>query len=83
MQYYGKTENDRTIISCIRIYIQKLKKNEKKTPKNCSNITKKSLFFPLFGKKSFVNQTLGLRKSFLNQTTYVLKNRLYQQSLLN
>ena len=35
-----------------------------------------SLFFPLFGKKSFLNQTLGLRKSFLNQTTYVLKNRL-------
>ena len=46
-------------------------------------IAKKSLFFPLFGKKSFLNQTLGLRKSFLNQTTYVLKNRLYQQSFLN
>ena len=58
------------------------KKNEK-TPKNCSKITKKSLFFPLFGKKSFLNRTLGLRKSFLNQTTYVLKNRLYQQSFLN
>ena len=46
-------------------------------------IAKKSLFFPLFGKKSFLNQTLGLRKSFLNQTTYILKNRLYQQSFLN
>ena len=41
-------------------------------PKNCSKITKKPLFFPLFGKKSF-----------LNQTTYVLKNRLYQPSFLN
>ena len=59
-----------------------LKKNGKK-PKNCPKITKKSLFFPLFGKKSFLNRTLGLRKSFLNQTTYVLKNRLYQQSFLN
>ena len=54
-----------------------------KNPKNCSKIAKKSLFFPLFGKKSFLNQTLGLRKSFLNQTTYVLKNRLYPQSFLN
>ena len=36
-------------------------------------ITKKSLFFPLCGKKSFLNQTLGLIKSLLNQTTYVLK----------
>ena len=54
-----------------------------KNPKNCSKITKKSLFFPLFGKKSFLNRTLGLRKSFLNQTTYVLKNWLYQQSFLN
>ena len=54
-----------------------------KTPKNCSKIAKKSLFFPLFGKKSFLNQTLGPRKSFLNQTTYVLKNRLHQQSFLN
>ena len=53
--------------------------------KNCKNskIAKKSLFFPLFGKKSFLNQTLGLRKSFLNQTTNVLKNRLYPQSFLN
>ena len=42
-----------------------------------------SLFFPLFGKKSFLNRTLGLRKSFLNQTAYVLKNGLYQQSFLN
>ena len=54
-----------------------------KTPVNCSKIAKKSLFFPLFGKKSFLNRTLGLRKSFLNQTTYVLKNRLYPQSFLN
>ena len=30
MQYYGKTENDRTIRSCIRIYLQKVKKNIKK-----------------------------------------------------
>ena len=58
-----------------------LKKNE--NSKNCSKITKKSLFFPLFGKKSFLNRTLGLRKSFLNQTTYVLKNWLYPQSFLN
>ena len=48
-----------------------------------SKIAKKSLFFPLFGKKSFLNRTLGLRKSFLNQTIYVLKNRLHQQSFLN
>ena len=54
---------------------QMLKKKWKK-PKNCSKITKKSQFFPLFGKKSFLNRTSGLRKSFLNQTTYVLKNRL-------
>ena len=54
-----------------------------KNPKNCSKITKKSLFFPLFGKKSFLNRTLGLSKSFLNQTTYVLKNRLLHQSFLN
>ena len=47
-----------------------------KNPKNCSKIVKKSLFFPLFGKNSFLNRILGLRKSFLNQTTYVLKNRL-------
>ena len=52
-------------------------------PKNYSKIAKKSLFFALFGKKSFLNPTLGLRKSFLNQTTYVLKNWLYQQSFLN
>ena len=43
-----------------------------KNPKNCSEITKKSLYFPLFEKKSFLNRTLGLRKAFLNQTTYVL-----------
>ena len=54
-----------------------------KNPKNCFKIAKKSLFCPLFGKKSFLNRTLGLRKSFLNQTTYVLKNRLYPQSFLN
>ena len=54
-----------------------------KNPKNWSKIAQKSLFFPLFRKKSFLNRTLGLRKSFLNQTTYVLKNRLYQQSFLN
>ena len=48
-------------------------KKKRKNPKNCSKITKKSLFFPLFGKKSFLNRILGLRKSFLNQTPYVLK----------
>jgi hypothetical protein len=52
-------------------------------PKNYSKIAKKSLFFALFGKKSFLNRTLGLRKSFLNQSTYVLRNWLYQQSFLN
>ena len=46
-------------------------------------MAKKSLFFPLFGKKTFLNRTLGLSKSFLNQTTYVLKNRLLHQSFLN
>ena len=65
-----------------RISSKMLKKKLWK-PKNCSKIAKKSLFFPLFGKKSFLNQTLGIRKSFLNQTTYVLKNRLYQQTFLN
>ena len=54
-----------------------------KNLKKSSKITKKSLFFPLFGKKSFLNRTLDLRKSFLNQTTYVLKNQLHQQSFLN
>ena len=58
-------------------------KEKSKNPKNCSEIAKKSLVFPLFGKKSFLNRTLGLRKSFLNQTSYVLKNRLHQQSFLN
>ena len=53
---------------------QKMKK-EMKNPKNCSKIAKKSLFFPLFGKKSFLNQTLGLKKSFLNQTIYVQKKQ--------
>ena len=61
---------------------QKVKKKLKK-PYNCSKIAKKSLFFRLFEKKSFLNRTLGPKKSFLNQTTYVLKNRLYQQSFLN
>ena len=61
------------------------KKEEKyiKNPKNCSKIVKKSLFFPLYGKNSFLNRILGLRKSFFNQRTYALKNRLYQQSFLN
>ena len=54
-----------------------------KNSKNCSKIAKKFLFFPLFGKESFLNQTLGPKKSFLNQTTYVLKNQLQQQSFLN
>ena len=58
-------------------------KKKLKNLKNCPKITKKSLFFPLFGKKSFLNQTIGLRKAFLNQTTYVLKNRLHQQPFLN
>ena len=40
------------------------------------NITKQSLFFPLFGKKSFLNRTLSLRKSFLNLTTYVARTFL-------
>ena len=40
-------------------------------PRNCCKIAKKSLFFPLFWKKSFLNRTLGLIKSFWNQTTYV------------
>ena len=40
-----------------------------------------SLFFPHYRKKSFLNQTLGLKRSFLNQTTYVLKNQLEQPSL--
>ena len=39
-------------------------------------IAMKFLFLPLFGKKSFLKRTLGLRKSFLNQTTYVQKNWL-------
>ena len=33
MQYYGKTENDRTIRSCIRVYIQKVKKYLKSVSK--------------------------------------------------
>ena len=36
---------------------------------NCRKVT----IFPIFGKKSFLNRTLGVRKSFLNQTTYVPK----------
>ena len=61
------------------------KKKQKKRNWNWkdSKIAKKSLFFPLLGKKSFLNQTLGLGKSFLNQATYVLKNWLHQQSFLN
>ena len=43
-----------------------------KNLKNCSKIVNKSLFFPHFGKKSF-----------LNQTTYVLKNQFYPQSFFN
>ena len=66
-----KKKNRKYILNC-ESSSQLLKKN----PKNCPKITKKSLFFPLFGKKSFLNRTLGLRKSFLNQTTYVLKNWL-------
>ena len=61
---------------------QKVKKKLKK-PYNCSKIAKKALFFPLLGKESFLNWTLGPKKSFLNQTTYVLKNWLHQQSFLN
>jgi len=61
----------------------KLKKKNLKTLKIVLKLTKKSLFFPFFRKKSFLNQTLGLGKSFLNQTTYVLKNLLSQQSFLN
>ena len=52
------------------------RKMKKKTPKNCSEIGKKSLFFHFLRKKSFLNRTLGLSKFFLNQTTYVLKNWL-------
>ena len=63
-------------INWIVEYQEKFWKKNWKKPKNCSKIAKKSLFFPLLGKKSFLNRTLGLRKSFLNQTTYVLKNWL-------
>ena len=64
-------------------YQAKSWKKKLKKPYNCSKIAKKSLFFPLFGKESFLNRTLGPKKSFLNQTTSVLKNRLHQQSFLN
>ena len=40
----------------IKLWKIEKKKNEK-NPINCSKISKKSLFFPLFGKKSFLNQT--------------------------
>ena len=70
------------ILRNINQIVESWKKNWK-NPQNCSKIAIKSLFFPLFGKKSFLNQTLGVRHSFLNQTTYVLKNRLYPQSFLN
>ena len=54
-----------------------------KTLKIALKLPKSPCFFPLFGKKSFLNRTLGLGKSFLNQTTYVLKNWLYPKSFLN
>ena len=61
----------------------KVEKKIEKTLKIALKLPKSPYFFHFLGKKSFLNQTLGLRKSFLNQTTYVLKNRLYQQSFLN
>ena len=61
------------------IFKPKVEKRHEKTLK----IVKKSLFFPLFGKKSFLNQTRELRKYFLNQATCVLKNRLHPQTFLN
>ena len=39
--------------------------------------------FPYFLEKFFLKSNLRAEKSFLNQTTYVLKNRLHQQSSLN
>ena len=60
-----KLRNIHWIVESFKIFWKKLK--------NCSKITKKSLFFLLFGKKTFLNRTLCLRKSLLNQTTYVLK----------
>ena len=59
-----------------------LKKKEKPL-KIALRLPNSPYFFQFLEKKSFLNQTLGLRKSFLNQTTYVLKNRLYPQSFLN
>ena len=50
-----------------------------KSPLNCQKVP----IFQHFWKFFFLKSNLGLRKSFLNQTTYVLKNRLYQQSFLN
>ena len=67
----------------IEEYQAKRWRKKLKKPYNCSKIAKKSHFFPLFWKESFLNRTLGPKKSFLNQTTYVLKNRLHQQSFLN
>ena len=64
-------------------YQAKCWKKNQKTLKIALKLPKSRYFFPLFGKKSFLNRTLGLRKSFLNQTTYVLKNWLYQQFFLN
>ena len=66
-----------------RISRQKLKKKIEKLLKIALRLPKSPYFFHFLGKKSFLNQTLGLRKSFLNQTTYILKNRLYQQTFLN
>ena len=58
-------------------------KEIEKTLKFAVKLPKTPYFFHFLEKKSFLNQTLGLRKSFLNQTTYVLKNRLHLQSSLN
>ena len=57
----------------------------KKPLKMALKFPKSPYFFHFFGKKSFLNQTLGLRKSFLNKTTYVLKNKsfLNRDSFLN
>ena len=45
--------------------------------KNCSKIVKKFLFFPLFGKKSFLNRTWGLKKSFLNLDSTLHRHQIF------
>jgi len=57
-------------------------KIEKKNDKTLK-LPRSPYFFDFFEKKTFSNQTLGLRKSLLNQTTYAQKNLLQQQPFLN